>query len=39
VLTTQNPAGQHGATGTLSPQELQDLVGYLLQIDDLEHEP
>jgi DNA-binding beta-propeller fold protein YncE len=34
VLTTQNPAGLHGATGTLTPLERDQLVAFLKQIDD-----
>ncbi len=33
VLVTSNPSGVHGATATLSEQELTDLEAYLLQID------
>jgi mono/diheme cytochrome c family protein len=36
VLTTFNPSGQHGNTALLSPQQIQQLVAYLLQ---LENEP
>ena len=32
VLTTRNPQGQHGATSTLSTQELNDLCAYLLSL-------
>ena len=39
VLTSANPLEQHGATGSLSPSELSELVDYLLQIDDLEPAP
>ncbi len=34
VLTTANPIDQHGATSGLSAVELDQLVAYLLQIDD-----
>jgi cytochrome c peroxidase len=34
VLTTQNPASLHGATGALAPAELDQLVAFLKQIDD-----
>ncbi len=34
VLTTQNPAGLHGATGLLTALERDQLVAYLRQIDD-----
>ncbi len=36
VLTTQNPAGLHGETATLSPEALDQLISFLLQIDDRE---
>jgi cytochrome c peroxidase len=36
VLTTQNPAGLHGATGSLTPAERDQLVAFLKQIDDNE---
>jgi cytochrome c peroxidase len=39
VLIAFNPGGQHGATSALTPQELEDLVLYLRQIDDLEPPP
>ena len=32
VLTTRNPQGQHGATSSLSTQELNDLCAYLLSL-------
>jgi DNA-binding beta-propeller fold protein YncE len=34
VLTTANPAGRHGNTASLTAAERQQLVAYLLQIDD-----
>jgi DNA-binding beta-propeller fold protein YncE len=34
VLTTKNADGLHGYVAALSPQEIDDLVAYLLQIDD-----
>jgi hypothetical protein len=34
VVTTKNPTGLHGFTSVLSPTELDQLVSYLLQIDD-----
>jgi cytochrome c peroxidase/streptogramin lyase len=36
VIGAFNPTGQHGPTTTLTPQQREDLVLYLLQIDDLE---
>lgn len=33
VFTTRNPTDLHGYTSSLSPEELDDLVAYLLQID------
>ena len=36
VLTTANPAGLHGNTLSLSDVQLDQLVAYLLQIDELE---
>jgi hypothetical protein len=36
VITTRNKKGKHGATNLLTPQQQDDLVAYLLQIDDLE---
>jgi cytochrome c peroxidase len=36
VLTTANSGGLHGNTASLSAQELQQLVAFLLQIDNLE---
>ncbi len=36
VLTTLNPFDQHGATSQLNQAELQQLVAYLLQIDENE---
>ena len=33
VLTTKNPSELHGAVSTLSPQQIDQLVAYLLQID------
>jgi cytochrome c peroxidase len=32
VLTTKNPADQHGNTSHLSPQEIDDVVEYLLSL-------
>jgi DNA-binding beta-propeller fold protein YncE/cytochrome c peroxidase len=34
VLTTKNPDGLHGYASALSSQELDELVAYLMQIDD-----
>lgn len=34
VLTTKNPTGLHGFVSALAPVELDQLVSYLLQIDD-----
>jgi hypothetical protein len=36
VLTARNPDDQHGAISTLSAQQVDQLVSYLLQIDDSE---
>jgi hypothetical protein len=36
VLTKANPSGKHGATAKLSKQQLNQLVSYLLQIDESE---
>jgi len=36
VITTSNPTGLHGPTNSLTGSEQQDLVAYLLSIDDLE---
>ncbi len=33
VLTTRNPNGLHGATGDLSDKELDELVAYMLQLE------
>ncbi|MGC4068684.1 MAG: c-type cytochrome [Polyangiaceae bacterium] len=33
VLTTKNEGDKHGTTSTLTPQELDDLVAYLLELD------
>ncbi len=33
VLTTRNPDGLHGATGDLTDEELDELVAYMLQIE------
>lgn len=38
VLTTSNPADEHGAVSTLNDTEIDQLVTYLLQIDDREPE-
>jgi YVTN family beta-propeller protein len=34
VLTTANPGNRHGTTSTLTPQQREQLVAYLQQIDD-----
>ncbi len=34
VFTEHNPSGAHGPTGSLSPQQIEQLVAYLRQIDD-----
>jgi DNA-binding beta-propeller fold protein YncE/fibronectin type 3 domain-containing protein len=39
VLTTQNPGDQHGVTSTLTTTQRNQLVAYLLQIDDDEPAP
>ena len=39
VLTTRNPNGEHGDTGSLTNEQRLQLVLYLLQIDDLEPAP
>ncbi len=33
VLTTKNAGDQHGVTSTLTPQELDELVAYMLELD------
>ena len=35
VLTTKNPNNQHGQTSQLTPTELQQLVDYLQQVDNV----
>jgi large repetitive protein len=39
VLTTANPSGQHGATASLTATQRQQLVDFLLQIDESEPAP
>jgi len=39
VLTTSNPNGRHGNLSTLSAQQIDQVVAYLLQIDDSELAP
>jgi cytochrome c peroxidase len=39
VLVTRNRQQRHGATAALTVQQREDLVAYLLQIDDLEPAP
>jgi YVTN family beta-propeller protein len=39
VLTTKNPEDKHGVTSDLMPQELDDLVAYLLSLPSSQEEP